>query len=175
MAHSLKLEMVALLPRLRGFARTLTGTAHDADDLVQQTCERVLSTKAGPAEGGRVDAWMFRIMRNLFIDGYRQRRPNVVLDDAMAESLPGQDGRVVTDARLELKAVRAVVGTLPEDQRSVLVLVCVEGLAYREVAEIMDIPIGTVMSRLARARAAISASLEGSMETTAKQYAGRAR
>jgi RNA polymerase sigma-70 factor (ECF subfamily) len=164
MADTLKLEMVALLPRLRGFARTLTGSTHDADDLVQQTCERVLSTEAGPAEGARVDAWMFRIMRNLFIDGYRRKRPKVVLDDALAETLPGQDGRVVSEARLDLQAVQAVVGALPEDQRSVLVLVCVEGLRYREVAEIMDIPIGTVMSRLARARAAISAALEGPIE-----------
>lgn len=167
MGEALKLEMVALLPRLRGFARTLTASAHDADDLVQQTCERALSTGAGPLEGGRVDAWLFRIMRNLFIDGYRRRRPNVVLDDAMAEILPGQDGRAINEARLDLQTVKAVVETLPEEQRSVLVLVCVEGLRYREVAEIMDIPIGTVMSRLARARGAVVSALENPEEIAA--------
>lgn len=170
MAHvgeALKLEMVALLPRLRGFARTLTGSQPDADDLVQQTCERALSTQAGPADGARVDAWLFRIMRNLFIDLYRRRRPNVVLDDAMAEVLPGQDGRTVNEARLDLQKVRALVETLPEEQRSVLILVCAEGLRYREVAEIMDIPLGTVMSRLARARGAIVSALENPTEIAA--------
>jgi len=171
-SETLKLEMVALLPRLRGFARSLAGSAHDADDLVQQTCERALSTTAGPPEGARLDAWLFRIMRNLFIDGYRRKRPVVALDEAAAQNLAGSDGRVVEEARLEWQAVRAVIAGLPEDQRSVLVLVCVEGLRYREVAEVMDIPIGTVMSRLARARGAIAAALDGETDATAQRGAG---
>lgn len=173
--EALKLEMVALLPRLRAFARTLTGSSHDADDLVQQTCERALSTGAGPAEGGRVDAWLFCIMRNLFIDGYRRRRPTVVMDDALADTLSGQDGRAVNEARLDLKTVRALVATLPEEQRSVLVLVCVEGLRYREVAEIMDIPLGTVMSRLARARGALALALDGPDQNAAQTAPGTGR
>lgn len=173
--EKVKLEMVALLPRLRGFARTLTNSAHDADDLVQQTCERVLTTAAMPADGGRLDAWLFRIMRNLFIDGYRRKQPTVPLDVDMAETLAGIDGRITSQARLDLQKVQAFIATLPEEQRSVLVLVCLEGLRYREVAEIMDMPIGTVMSRLARARASLMEALDGQTHTATSKMPGTER
>jgi RNA polymerase sigma-70 factor (ECF subfamily) len=172
LGENLKLEMVALLPRLRAFARSLTGSMADADDLVQQTCERALSTEAVPPAEARIDAWLFRIMRNLFIDTYRRRRPMAPLDDRIAETIAGSDGRNVGEARLEWQAVRALIADLPEDQRSVLVLVCVEGLRYREVAEVMDIPLGTVMSRLARARGAVAAALDGEAGDAARQSAG---
>jgi len=154
-------RIVALLPRLRAFARSLTHDAADADDLVQQTCEKALAGLSGLRGETVLDGWMFRILRNQFVDNLRRRRAVVSVDDpVIADTLEGSDGRRIGDARLELGDVQAIIVGLPEEQRSVLVLVCVEGLAYREVAEIMDIPIGTVMSRLSRARAAIAEALE---------------
>lgn len=152
-------SIVALLPRLRAFARSLARDPSDADDLVQQTCEKALAAR--PDVGPGLDRWMFRVLRNQFIDTYRRRRPTVAVDDPMiADTLMGSDGRRVGDARLELRDVQAVIAELPEEQRSVLVLVCVDGLSYREVAEVMEIPIGTVMSRLSRARLAIAETLD---------------
>jgi RNA polymerase sigma-70 factor (ECF subfamily) len=145
--------MIRLLPRLRAFARSLTRAPDQADDLVQATCLRALDRIELFAEGTRLDSWLYRIMRNLWIDEFRRRRPVVSMAEAPgAEEVAGVDGRAVTEERLMLSAVERVVAALPEEQRSVLVLVCVEGLKYREVAEVLGIPIGTVMSRLARAR-----------------------
>lgn len=162
MSDRISTQIAQLLPRLRGFARSLTRNRADADDLVQQTCERALTAIDSFAPGTRLDSWLFRIMHNAWIDTTRRRRPTADIDDAaVSETLMGEDGRRTTEARLSLSAVETAIAALPEDQRSVLVLVCVEGLRYREVAEVLDIPIGTVMSRLARARAAITDALEG--------------
>ncbi|RUT28839.1 RNA polymerase sigma factor [Arsenicitalea aurantiaca] len=168
MAEDIRYGIVALLPRLRGFAHALAGNRADADDLVQQTCERALRNSASFTPGTRLDSWLYRIMRNLFIDGRRARRPSVSIEDeAVAETLAGEDGRRVSEARIALGQTEALIAALPEEQRSVLVLVCMEGLRYREVAEILDIPIGTVMSRLARARLAVAEGLEGGQSETA--------
>lgn len=154
-------NIVALLPRLRAFARSLAGTRDAADDLVQATCERAFRAEAQFAPGTRLDSWLFRIMRNRWIDQHRARRPHLSLDDpelapALAlESPAGAD----PEARMTLAAVRRAMDGLPEAQRSVLVLVCVQGLSYREAAEILEVPVGTVMSRLARARKAVAEAL----------------
>lgn len=158
----IRAEMIALLPRLRAFARSLTRAQDTADDLVQATCEKALRNLAAFTPGTRLDAWMFRIMRNAWIDTTRARRDHTALDD-LAEGVEpaGEDGRVVTETRLQLAAVVRAVDALPEDQRSVLLLVCVEGMRYREAAEALGIPEGTVMSRLARGRAALAQRLDG--------------
>jgi len=154
-------EMIALLPRLRAFARSLTRAPDQADDLVQATCLRGLDRIAQFTVGTRLDSWLFRIMRNLWIDEHRRRRPVLSLVEAPeAENVPGVDGRQAADERLALAAVEAAVAGLPEEQRSVLVLVCVEGLKYREAAEVLQVPIGTVMSRLSRARLAVAAAMD---------------
>ena len=155
--------LVALLPRLRRYALVLTRSADAADDLVQAACERALATDAGPGAGVPFDAWMLRIVRNLWIDrGRRAQTEGTPLDiddhlDEVAGLERAPDTADVTDARRTLARVRGAIDTLPDDQREILLLVCAEGLAYREAAEMLGVPIGTVMSRLARARSKLAA------------------
>ena len=120
---------------------------------MQAACERALARRDRFLAGTRLDSWLYRIMQNLWLD--RGRTPRVRrehLDIGTAGDLPGVDGRDETEARILLAQVRERVAALPEDQRLVLALVSVEGLSYREAAERLAVPIGTVMSRLARAR-----------------------
>lgn len=160
--NELSHKIVTLLPRLRGLARTLARTHDAADDLVQATCEKALRHGESWTPGTRLDAWLFRIMRNHWIDTVRRNRPEVAVDDEqIAATVSVEDGRRTTEARLALVDIRAIANTLPDEQRTVLMLVCVEELSYRETAGMLEIPIGTVMSRLARARAAIVAAMEG--------------
>jgi len=158
--HDLRHDLIALLPRLRRFARGLAGAADQADDLVQASVEKALRNLDGFTTGTRMDAWMFRIIRNTWIDTVRARRDTVDYDDEAADTIIGSDGRATTEARLHLAEVRRAMASLPDDQRAVLMLVCVEGMRYREVAEVLDIPEGTVMSRLSRARLALSDKLK---------------
>lgn len=154
-------KIVALLPKLRGFARALTRSHDAADDLVQATCEKALRHRQSWTPGTKLDSWLFRIMRNHWIDTLRRNRPEVSIDRTeMAEVLPSEDGRRTAEARLTLADVRAIANGLPDEQRMVLMLVCVEDMSYRETAELLDVPIGTVMSRLARARATLMAAME---------------
>lgn len=153
-------QLVALLPRLRRFARALCGTLDDGDDLVQAACERALSRLDQWAPGTRLDSWMFRIMKNLHIDDGRKRQhqgPSV--DSSLADLVIGTDGERVIEAKLTLASVGEAMANLPEQQRTILTLVCIEELPYREVARVLDVPMGTVMSRLARARRALHASV----------------
>ncbi len=161
LSDALRTEMIQLLPRLRAFGRSLTGVQDQADDLVQQTVEKALRHGNSFTIGTRLDSWLFRIMRNTWIDGHRARRPTVALHDLETTApLAGEDGRDVTEGRIYLAQVRRIMDTLPEDQRSVLMLVCVQGLSYRETAQALDIPEGTVMSRLSRGRLALAAALD---------------
>jgi RNA polymerase sigma-70 factor, ECF subfamily len=153
-------ELIQLMPRLRSFARGLAGAADLADDLVQASLEKALRNLSGFAPGTRLDSWMFRIIRNTWIDTLRARRNTESQTTEVMESIVGEDGRRTTEARLHLAAVRQAMNALPEDQRVVLMLVCVEGMRYREVAEALDIPTGTVMSRLSRARLALAENLQ---------------
>lgn len=143
----------ALVPRMRRMARALTGHAADADDLVQIALERALARAAQCRPDGRADAWVFGILRNAWLDELRSRsRWQQVL-------APEAAGEVVGEASMERQttawSVADAVGRLPPEQREVVAMVLVEGLGYRETAELLDIPIGTVTSRLARARAAL--------------------
>jgi RNA polymerase sigma-70 factor (ECF subfamily) len=153
-------QLIAILPRLRRFARGLSGSAHEADDLVQAACERALSRQEQFQEGTRFDSWLFRIVQTIWIDQLRARA--VRKEDAEAEGdLVGTDESVRrADARLALAEVRRAVSRLPVEQRTVLMLVTVEGLSYKEAAEVAKVPVGTIMSRLARARVALQAQLE---------------
>lgn len=146
-------QLIAMLPRLRRFAVGLTGSPDEADDLVQAACERALSRLHQWQPGTRLDSWMYRIIQTIWIDGGRRRavRGEHMPLDRIAE-LPGSDGRDAVEARLTLDAVRHAIGRLPEEQRVPLLLVCVEGLSYREASETLDIRMGTLMSRLHRAR-----------------------
>jgi RNA polymerase sigma-70 factor, ECF subfamily len=155
MSVDIRPGMIALLPRLRAFARALARSGEAADDLVQATCEKALRAVDSWTPGSRLDSWMFRIMQNHWIDTTRSNRPHAPLDAPGALEAVGEDGRQVVEARLTLGSVGRVIDDMPEDQRAVLVLVCVEELSYREAADVLDVPIGTVMSRLARARRSI--------------------
>jgi RNA polymerase sigma-70 factor (ECF subfamily) len=157
MTADIRVQIVALLPRLRRFARGLSGSASEADDLVQGTCERALRAIESWQRGTRLDSWLFRILRNLWIDDLRKKRRFADADEALDP--PGVDGRSVVEAHLDLARVRATIAELSAQQREVLVLVCIEDFSYRETAAILDVPIGTVMSRLARARMALAGRL----------------
>jgi len=155
-------EMVALLPRLRRFARGLAGAPDQADDLVQAACERALTRIDQYQPGTRLDSWMFRIVQTIYLD---DRRANKVrtgegrIDADMVEDELAFDGGRGIEAHMTYEAVRAAMAKLPDEQRTVLTLVCVEGQSYKEAAAALDIPIGTVMSRLARARTALARML----------------
>lgn len=158
---SLADRIVALLPRLRRFALGLTRKPDDADDLVQAAVERALSNLDRWKEGSRLDSWLFRIMQNLWIDQMRsQRSRGLDVGDAELPEISGEDGRETSESRLTLQATMAAVFRLPEEQRVLMMLIVVEGYSYREAAETLDIPIGTVMSRLARARAGLERELQ---------------
>jgi RNA polymerase sigma-70 factor (ECF subfamily) len=154
-------DLVATLPRLRRFARAICGSADIADDLVQATCARALAAADSWQPGTRLDAWLFRILRNLWIDRLRRSRvegTQVDVDDR--RDLVGDRGEPAMHARLTLDRVRKAIAALPDDQREVLVLVCVEEKSYIETADILGIPMGTVMSRLARARKRLMTLIE---------------
>lgn len=155
-------ELTALIPALRRFAYSLTGNAHDADDLLQNTIERVLSR--GAPEEVELAKWAFRVCRNIWIDEYRARkiRHNAAQLPELEE--PTIDGANAIYNEITLGQVNTAMDQLPDEQRSILALVAVQGMSYKEVAETLSIPTGTVMSRLARARVALSQFLNSSPE-----------
>lgn len=159
MSPLFRTELLALLPRLRRFALGLTADAQAADDLLQSACERALQRHAQWQPGTRLDSWMFKIMQNLWIDTVRGRKPEAELSPELLETLPGADWQQGFEQGLMLEQVLAAIQKLPAPMRAVLMMVCVEDLSYREAAEALDVPIGTVMSRLARARGALHALL----------------
>ena len=149
-------DLVAAIPRLRRYARVLTGDATRADDLVQETLARGWEKRRLWAAGTDLRAWLFTIMHNVFVN---QRATNV--RDAQNVSLDG-DGeagaawqlpvRAPQQTHVELTEVLRELSRLPREQREVLVLAAVEELRYEEIAAVLSIPVGTVMSRLSRAR-----------------------
>jgi RNA polymerase sigma-70 factor (ECF subfamily) len=153
-------DLVALLPNLRRFALSLCRRGDLADDLVQITAERALAARDRFDPATRIDAWLFRILRNAWIDHARRTTTQGVTVDIhdTPEALV-VDGVQQTEAVLMLRKTESAVAELPEDHREVIMLVCVEELSYREAADVLGIPIGTVMSRLARARLALAEKL----------------
>jgi RNA polymerase sigma-70 factor (ECF subfamily) len=158
----LEREIVDLLPRLRRLARALARDLADADDLVQVTVERALARRGQWVPGTRLDSWMFRIMKNAWIDEARARgRHAKVLAPEEAGEKVGSDGAAIMEARLAAGEVERAMGRLPEDQRIAVALVLVEGLSYKDAAEVLEVPQGTLTSRLVRGRAALIADLQG--------------
>jgi RNA polymerase sigma-70 factor (ECF subfamily) len=151
--------LTTLLPRLRRFGMTLTGSRTDAEELVQNTCERVLLRAEQLRDQTRMDAWLFGIMRNIWNSELRKLRIRRHEGVEAAENVVGDDGPAVVEGRMTLDAVRRAMASLPQEQRAVLMLVCVDGLSYKSAAEVMDIPVGTVMSRLSRARLELNSRL----------------
>ncbi|WP_449395447.1 RNA polymerase sigma factor [Devosia riboflavina] len=145
-------SLVPMLPRLRRYALALCKVGDIADDLVQTACEKALASQRQTLDLS-FDAWMFRILRNSWIDRLRRQKTRGEEIDIVEHSDIGAfDGFSIPENRLVLKKTMEAIGRLPQDQRELLLLVCVEELSYRDAAEVLDLPIGTVMSRLARAR-----------------------
>lgn len=152
--------LIALIPRLRRFARVLTGTIADADDVVQASLEKAMLNLDKWYPGTRLDSWLFRIARNTWVDD-RRRAHNSKGHDDIGEmiDLAGDDGVAVAEASNEARMVRAAVDRLPAEQRDVVALVMLEEFSYREAADALGLPIGTVMSRLSRAKATLAKML----------------
>lgn len=149
--------LVELLPRLRRFARTLTAHVHDADDLVQIAVERALARASQWQVGTRLDGWLFGILRNAWIDEVRSRqRRSKLFAPAEAGEQVGAPG---AGTEVDGLAVETALARLPEEQRSAVSLVLIEGLSYKEAADAMQVPIGTLTSRLARGRETLQAIL----------------
>ena len=162
MTSDFREELVALLPRLRRFAFTLTGNLDQADDLVQQACEKALVKQAQWQEGTRLDSWLYRIIQNAHIDSLRkQGRRSEHLHEDSVDELVDASSKALPERENLLSVTAELIQQLPEEQRAVMLLVAVEEHSYREAAETLQIPVGTVMSRLARARTRIIAMLEG--------------
>jgi len=149
--------LVELLPRLRRFARTLTAHVHDADDLVQLAVERALAHASQWQVGTRLDGWLFGIVRNAWIDEVRsrQRRSKLFAPEEAGEHV----GAPGSGTEVDVLAVESAMARLPEEQRSAVSLVLIEGLSYKEAADVMQVPIGTLTSRLARGRDTLQAIL----------------
>lgn len=149
--------LIRLLPNLRRYALSLARRPDLADDLVQTTVERAIRASASYDPASRLEPWLFRITLNAFIDLTRRQRTEGVQVDVfdMPEALP-DDGDRAVEARLMLRATQEAMKTLPPEQAEILHLICVEELSYAEAAEVLDIPRGTVMSRLSRARLALA-------------------
>ena len=144
------------LPRLRRFAHALSRDRADADDLTQMTLERALTARRQWQPGTRLDSWLYRIMRNLWVDTARSRaRKRKVEAPPEAADSVGVDPRPGMEAALDLQRVMLAMDRLPDEQREVIALILVEGFGYREAAELLGVPIGTVSSRLVRGRMAL--------------------
>jgi RNA polymerase sigma-70 factor, ECF subfamily len=160
--QDLRTQIVDLLPRLRRFCAALTRNGDAGDDLCQATIERALSRSDQFEHGTRLDSWMYRIARNLQIDTVRRQRTRGVeleIDDAF--DVVGEDGLATLEGRSDLARAEAAMASLSEDQRALLALVVLDGQSYKDAAEILDIPLGTVMSRISRARRMIDKAVRG--------------
>ncbi|MGC3983150.1 MAG: sigma-70 family RNA polymerase sigma factor [Steroidobacteraceae bacterium] len=154
----LRIELIELLPRLRRFARNLTHHPDDADDVVQIALERALARHEQWDTDARLDSWMFGIIRNAWIDEVRSRqRRGPHLDVTEMHDITDQQA----DTQSVALSVQTAMNRLPEEQRTAISLVLVEGLSYKEAAQVMAVPIGTLTSRLARGRETLQSLLGG--------------
>ena len=155
--EDLRDRIIELLPRLRRFARSLARNAQDADDLVQITAERALARADQFRPDHSMASWLFGILRNAWIDeGRSRRRRESLLDPA---DLAGRVADPAGGSDAELLCLHDALARLPQDQRLAIALVLIEGLSYKEAASIMDVPVGTLTSRLARGREALQTML----------------
>jgi RNA polymerase sigma-70 factor (ECF subfamily) len=147
-------RLVEEIPRLRRYARTLTRDITAADDLVQDCLTRALSKSHLWQEGSDLRAWLFTILHNQYVNQVR-RSVREGTAAALTEDEPGLTGAPSQDKRIELRDLERALAKLPDEQRSALLLVGMEGMQYEEVAAVLDVPVGTVRSRLSRGREAL--------------------
>jgi RNA polymerase sigma-70 factor, ECF subfamily len=150
-------QIVALLPRLRRFARNLVRNPHDADDVVQIAVERALLHLDQWRSDARLDSWLFKILRNAWIDEVRARARRAKI--LMPEEAGEQIGEATMEREIDRWSAETALARLPEDQRLAVGLVLIEGLSYKDAAEVLDVPVGTLTSRLARGREALQEML----------------
>lgn len=149
-------RMIAFLPRLRRFCIAVAGSVDAGDDLVQSTVQRAMERIDQWQDGTSLESWMYRIARNIHIDAMRSKATRgVAVDMDAVGDLAGDDGVAIVEGRSDLAAARDALASLPDEQRTLIALVVLEGRSYKEAAEVLEIPIGTVMSRIARARKAM--------------------
>lgn len=153
-------ELAAVWPRLRRFAHALARNSADADDLAQMTAEKAFKSADQFHPGTRFDSWIFRICRTVWIDTLRSQGRRTA-HEAPAETAEhiGYDPRPAAEAAIDLSKAMAAMQSLPDEQREVVALILIDGFGYRETAEILGQPIGTISSRLARGRQALLAML----------------
>ncbi|MEQ1653696.1 MAG: RNA polymerase sigma factor [Hyphomicrobium sp.] len=161
--------LVSLLPRLRRFALALAGRKDLAEDLLHSALERALRNWSAFQNGRRLDSWMFKIMQNQWVD-MRRAEARTMTQPFEDLDFEGEDGRETLERRDEMRAARAAFANLAEEHRTVLALIVFEGLSYSEVAETLSIPLGTVMSRLSRARSAMAALMQGATFSKVKKH-----
>lgn len=154
--------LIELLPRLRRFGRALARQPQDADDLVQAAIERAIRHAGQWRPGSRLDHWLFGIMRNAWLDELRARKRRGAL--FAPEEAGEQVGTTPMTGVNEMLDVQDAMARLPEEQRSAVALVLVEGLSYREAADCLQVPVGTLTSRLARGRATLQELLHPESE-----------
>ena len=162
-------ELIALLPRLRRYARALAGDAGRADDLVQDTLERAWTKSALFRPGSDLRAWLFALMHNVYLNGVRRRIPGDAqsgsgrapdLDDDPLASLVDPTASAEADAAVS--DIGRALACLADEQRAAILLVTLEDMSYEDIARVQQVPIGTVMSRLARGRERLRLLLDGS-------------
>ena len=145
-------ELLELLPGLRRYAFSLCGTAEDADDLCQSAIERILDK--GVPDDVVLAKWAFRICRNLWIDQYRASRTRQqAVENPLLQEINISDDSHRTEHEIQLQRVNQAMQKLNEEQRSALSLVTVQSMSYKDAAAVLEVPVGTVMSRISRARA----------------------
>jgi len=163
--EAFKKQIAAVIPQLRAFGRSLSGSSDRADDLVQEAVLRAWAARDRFQEGTSFKAWTFTILRNLFLSQMRRTRFTAEWDDLAAERVLAAPAD--QDRHIHVADVQRALEKLPEAQREALVLVGAGGVTYEEAAEICDCPIGTIKSRVARGRTALIAMIEGMDEDEA--------
>ena len=157
--NDIRESIVEHIPRLRRYARAMTGNSTRADDLVQDTLERAWSRRYLWRHGSDLRAWLFTIMHNIFVNQLRQNRErhgHVPFDDDNESSAP-----IASDHGLAMRDLARALEQLPAEYREVVLLVGLEQMSYNEVAKVLDVPLGTVMSRLSRGRERLRALMSG--------------
>ncbi|SDZ92367.1 RNA polymerase sigma factor [Alkalimonas amylolytica] len=150
-------DLQRLLPPLRRFCFSLTGNRADADDLLQSTVEKLL--KHPTPDAVAMDSWAFRICRNLWIDEYRSRKVRLAYAAAQPEVHDSADSEQ-QEQQMSIYLVEEAIAKLSNEHQEVLALIAIEGMSYKKAAETLDLPLGTIMSRLARARAQLNEALQ---------------
>lgn len=156
-SYDFRAELLAVIPNLRAFAMSLVGAADKADDLVQETLVRAWDKRSSFTPGTNLKGWLFTILRNEFYSQMRKRKREVPdPEGAMSERLSIHPEQV---GRMDMEDFKKAVNTLPEDQREALILVGASGFSYEEAAEICQCAVGTIKSRVSRARAQLARTL----------------